>query len=226
MIYFIGDSHVSVFSGVDKTIRGTRHIQPEFGTCYTLSQGQLLPVISPFEQKIPYFCAIKIGSNTAYNSFTKLPRIEQAISEYDVKKTDYIFLSFGEIDIRHHISFQASKNNISISECIKLCVDRYIETLLYLKNKGWKIGVVAPPPSTKINNSPQEHSNVIFRNQMTIEFSEYLKIKCSESQIIFKDFSKKLMLSDGTTDQRFIMDDIHLSQQAMPFILEEFSDLI
>ena len=36
MIYIIGDSHVSVFSGTDKTHDGLRHIQPEFGTCYTL----------------------------------------------------------------------------------------------------------------------------------------------------------------------------------------------
>ena len=74
MIYIIGDSHVSVFSGTDKTHDGLRHIQPEFGTCYTLSQGQLRPVINRFEQRIPHFCPIKIGSNTAYNSFIKLPR--------------------------------------------------------------------------------------------------------------------------------------------------------
>ena len=60
---------------------------------------------------------------------------------------------------------------------------------------------------------------------MTIEFNEYLKSKCLESNVIFKDISKKLMLPDGTTDQKYIMDDIHLSQQAMPFLLEEFSEL-
>src|SRR5260221_14735848 len=103
MIYIIGDSHVSVFSGTDKTYDGLRHIQPEFGTCYTLSQGQLRPLINRFEQKIPYFCPIKIGSNTAYNSYTKLSRIEQAIKEYNITENDYIFLCFGEIDIRNHI---------------------------------------------------------------------------------------------------------------------------
>lgn len=226
MIYIIGDSHVSVFSGTDKTHDGLRHIQPEFGTCYTLSQGQLRPVINRFEQKIPHFCPIKIGSNTAYNSFNKLPRIEQAILEYKVQPTDYVFLCFGEIDIRNHIGFQAQRNNISVSECIKICVDRYLQTIMYLKNKGWKIGVYASPPSSKGNLTPADYADVVTRNKMTIEFNEYLKTKCLESDIIFKDISKKLMLPDGTTDQKFIMDDIHLSQQAMPFILEEFSDLI
>ena len=60
MIYIVGDSHVSVFSGTDKTHDGLRHIQPEFGTCYTLSQGQLRDHINRFEQKIPFFCPIKL----------------------------------------------------------------------------------------------------------------------------------------------------------------------
>ena len=61
MIYLIGDSHVSVFSGVDYSENGLMHMQPEFG----------LININKFEQKIPYFCAIRIGSHTAFNSYNK-----------------------------------------------------------------------------------------------------------------------------------------------------------
>lgn len=226
MIYIIGDSHVSVFSGTDKTYDGKRHIQPEFGTCYTLSLGQLKEHINRFEQRIPHFCPIKIGSNTAYNSFNKLQRIEQAIEEYNVTKNDYVFLCFGEIDIRNHIGFNANKNNISISEGIKICVDRYMETILCLKNKNINIGVYGSPPSSVGNLSPIDFADVVKRNEMTIEFNEYLKTKCLENNIPFKDISNKLMLSDGTTDTKFIMDDIHLSQEAMPFIITEFSDII
>jgi hypothetical protein len=226
MIYIIGDSHVSVFSGTDTTHDGSRHIQPEFGICYTLNQGQLRPKINKFEQRIPHFCPIKIGSNTAYNSFNKLPRIEQVISEYEITTEDYIFLCFGEIDIRNHIGFQSRKNNISISQGIQICIDRYMETILYLKDKGWKVGVYASPPSSVGNQTPIDFGDVLTRNKMTIEFNEYLRVKCLESDIIFKDISKQLMLPDGTTDQKFIMDDIHLSQSAMPYILQEFSDLL
>lgn len=226
MIYIIGDSHVSVFSGTDKTYDGKRHIQPEFGTCYTLILGQLKEEINRFEQQIPYFCPIKIGSNTAYNSFNKLERIEQVIKEYNISETDYIFLCFGEIDIRNHIGFNAVKNNISISEGIKICIDRYMKTILYLKNKYKNIGVYASPPSSVGNGVPIDFADVVKRNEMTIEFNEELKNECIKNNIIFKDISKKLMLSDGTTDQKYIMDDIHLSQEAMPFIIEEFSDII
>jgi hypothetical protein len=226
MIYIIGDSHVSVFSGTDKTYDGQRHIQPEFGTCYTLSQGQLLPYINRFEQRIPHFCPIKIGSNTAYNSFNKLPKIEQVISEYQVKNTDYVFLCFGEIDIRNHIGHQIQKNGLSMLENIKICVDRYMKTILYLKDKGINIGVYGSPPSSVGYKETTGYGNVVIRNSMTIQFNEYLKSKCLENNVLFKDISKHLILPNGTTDEKYIMDDIHLSQKVIPFLLEEFSDLI
>lgn len=226
MIYIIGDSHVSVFSGTDKTHDGLRHIQPEFGTCYTLKQGQLKPHINKFEQKIPYFCPIKIGSNTAYNSFNKLPRIDQVLEEYQVSDNDYVFLCFGEIDIRNHIGFHVGKTYETLSEGIKICVDKYFKTILYLKNKGFNVGVYAPPASSIGNQTPADYGDVYLRNKMTIEFNEYLKIKCNELGIVFKDISKKLMSDDGATKQNFIMDDIHLSQEAMPIIIDEFSDIL
>jgi len=226
MIYIIGDSHVSVFSGTDKTHDGLRHIQPEFGTCYTLSQGQLREHINRFEQKIPYFCPIKIGSNTAYNSFNKLSRIEQVLLEYNITESDYVFLCFGEIDIRNHIGFHIGKKYNTLSEGIKVCVDRYIETVVYIKNKGINVGVYAPPASSVGNQTPIDYGDVVLRNKMTVEFNEYLKYKCDEVGIPLKDISKLMMLPDGTTNQKYIMDDIHLSQESMPLLLNEFSDFI
>jgi len=225
MIYIIGDSHVSVFSGTDHTHDGLRHIQPEFGTCYTLLKGQLRPVINRFEKRIPNFCPIKVGSYTAYNSFSKLERIEQAISEYNISSNDYIFLCFGEIDIRHHIGVQAEKQNIDIITSIQLCVDSYFKTVLYLKNKYKNIGVYAPPASS-IGWDNSGYKDVIYRNYMTLEFNKYLKQKCQENEIHFKDISKFMIHPDGSTDQKFIMDDIHLSQNIMPFLMQEFSDII
>jgi hypothetical protein len=226
MIYIIGDSHVSVFSGTDKGLNGLRHIQPEFGTCYTLSGGSLRPH-NVFEQRIPYFCPIKIGSNTAYNSFDKLPVIEQVIEEYEISEKDYIFLCFGEIDIRNHIGFNAEAEDILITEGIYRCVDRYMKTVDYLNDKYSNVGVYGSPPSSRKGDSPvKEYKDEIFRNVMTKEFNKHLKYNCNKNDIIFKDISEKLMLENGRTDPKFIMDDIHLSQEVMPFLKEEFKDLI
>jgi hypothetical protein len=226
MIYIIGDSHVSVFSGTDKTFDGLRHIQPEFGTCYTLKQGQLRKKINRFEQQIPYFCPIKVGSYTAYNSYNKLPKIEQAIEEYNITPKDFVFLCFGEIDIRNHIGFHAIKNGKDLDGTIRECVDRYMNTVLYLKNKGFKIGVYAPPCSSVGLGTHADYGDVYIRNKMTIAFNDYLKQRCDNHNIIFKDISKKMMLPDGSTDQKYIMDDIHLSQNAMLLLVEEFLEII
>jgi hypothetical protein len=229
MIYIIGDSHVSIFSGID-TKNGRIHIQPEFGYCYTLSQGQLQPSINQFEKKIPHFLAIKVGSHTAYNSFNKLSKIEQVISEYNIGLNDFIFMSFGQIDIQNHLIPRKIKDNITIKESIQICVDRYIETLIYIKDKYTNIKVGAyGPPSTSIgcgNNPKISQKESIEYNRITLSFNDYLKIKCEENGILFKEISKKLLNSDQSTNNEFVVDDIHLSIKAIPLILEEFSDIV
>jgi lysophospholipase L1-like esterase len=231
MIYIIGDSHVSVFSGTDLTYEGLRHIQPDYGVQYKLINGQVQALVSTynrFEQRIPEFCPIKIGSPTAYNSYGKLPMIEHAIEGYQVTADDFVFLCFGEIDIRHHIGFHADSEGITIGDAIKKCVDRYFETIMYLKNREFKIGVYAPMgqsalPSNGINRI---YRDVIYRNNMTIEFNKYLKEKCNPLKIPVADVSLQMILPDGTTNQHYLLDGHHLSQNIMPILREEFKRVI
>ncbi len=115
---------------------------------------------------------------------------------------------------------------MSLSDNIKICVDRYMQTVKHLKDKGVNVGVYGSPPSSVGYRETKGYGNVVVRNSMTIEFNEYLKSKCLEENIPFKDISKNLILPNGATDEKYIMDDIHLSQQVMPFLLQEFSDLI
>jgi hypothetical protein len=61
---------------------------------------------------------------------------------------------------------------------------------------------------------------------MTLEFNEYLKSECKKINVPVKDITKLMILPDGSTDQKFIMEDIHLSQEAMPLLINEFSDII
>jgi lysophospholipase L1-like esterase len=224
MIYVIGDSHVSVFSGTNNGTNGLRHIQPEFGTCYTLSSGSLRPH-NVFEQRVSMFCPIKIGSNTAYNSFNRLPIIEQAIEEYEVKKSDYVVLCFGEIDIRNHIGEIAEKNGQDLSDSIKLCVDKYMTTVLELKNKGHRMGVYGPPASSIGWATTYGYKDIFIRNKMTLEFNEYLASQCLANDVLHVDITKEMLLPNGDTDKKFIMDDIHLSQEAMPILIEKFKEI-
>lgn len=226
MIYIIGDSHVSVFSGTDKTHDGKRHIQPEFGTCYTVKKGSLRSVHNKFEQKIPFFCPIKIGSHTAYNSLKRLPIILQALDEYKVSTKDYVFLCFGEIDIRNHIGENAEANNVSIQKSVQLCVDRYIKTAEAVKKRLYKTGVYGAPASSVGWPETYGYKDIVTRNKITLEFNKQLKVKCQEKNILYTDIAKEMMLPSGETNPKYIMDDIHLSQEAMPLLIDAFMPFI
>jgi lysophospholipase L1-like esterase len=222
MIYLIGDSHVSVFSGADKTHDGLRHMQPEFGSCYTLKEGQIKEKVNRFEQKIPYFCAVRIGAHTAFNSYTKIEKIKEVIEQYKITQNNYVFLSFGEIDIRHHIGYIADRNSESYEKTIKTCIENYLNTIRSVKTIHPKLGVYGPIASA---DAPG-YGNVLTRNKMTLLFNEILRKECDNEYVLYRDITKKMILSNGLTDQKYIMDDIHLGQSAIHLIIEEFHDII
>jgi hypothetical protein len=199
MIYLIGDSHVSIFSGVDYSENGLMHMQPEFG----------LINVNKFEQKIPYFSAIRVGSHTAFNSYNKLNKIEGAISEYKIGKGDYIFICFGQIDVQYHLIKNTIRNNVTMDETIDICIDNYLKTLNHLKINypDIKIGAYgAPATSIGCGSNPRiSKEQAIEYNKITLCFNEKLKIKCEENNIIFKQISDKILLPDGSTDNEFVL---------------------
>jgi hypothetical protein len=64
-----------------------------------------------------------------------------------------------------------------LENTIRICVERYLETILYLKNKGVNVGVYAPPCSSIGKQLPIDYADVVTRNKMTIIFNDYLKEK-------------------------------------------------
>ena len=178
----------------------------------------------------PTLAQLKEMSKTYYTEYLPKAKKEYQHMKYpasdEIKPNDIVIFVFGEIDIRNHIGENAKKANISLYESIKICVDRYMETILYLKNKMVNVGVYCPPASSVGWPTTYGYANVRVRNNMTLAFNNYLGEKCVENDIRFVNICKEMILPTGETDQKFIMDDIHLSQQAMPIILEKFKDYI
>lgn len=206
MIYVIGDSHSSIFCGKD-------HIQPQWGYCYTLTDGILRKNSNKFIKKNIHFCSIRSGPHIAYNLITKYHLFDEIIREYSVGKSDYIFFSFGEIDIRHHLLVNKGKR--TLQKVIEDCVDRYIEFLLHYKNKGLRVGVWGPIPS--LNKL----------NYITRDFNTYLENKCKSNNIIYKSIHKKLLNDAGLIIKKMYMkDEIHaLYSKCKHLIDEEFREL-
>ena len=95
-----------------------------------------------------------------------------------------------------------------------------MKTILHLKNKGYNVGVYAPPASSVW--SFKAYGDVIIRNQMTLSFNKYLKVKCGENNIMVVDISQQMILPNGTTDTKYLVDELHLSQEAMPLLEDAF----
>ncbi len=136
---------------------------------------------------------------------------------------------FGEIDCRAHIVLQSEKQRKPTKDIVKDVVDRYFSVLQEVQTMGFNILVwnVIPSAPTDINsriNVPQEylfHGTRDERNAVTIEFNTYLKKLAEANGMFFMDFFDKLMNEDKTVKlQYYCKDDIHLSQDAMPIVLD------
>ncbi|MEK6620985.1 MAG: hypothetical protein AABZ13_00700 [Planctomycetota bacterium] len=219
MIYCIGDSHVSVFSG-----RGTKdnpYQQPLFPT---ITKGDL-----------PAFTPIRLGAILAYNLVGKTSRIFEALEYYKVSRDDVVLLSFGEIDCRMHILRQAQIFNAPVKSLVEECVARYLIAAQIIANKEYRVGFWGPiassiaPPLPEHLQKPEEFpvfGSCQERNHITQYFNEYLtqlgKAFGLETFSIFPE----LIHSDHLTRTEYYMDQIHLSQSAIPLIEKVLSPIL
>ena len=209
MIYAIGDSHASFFSGEER-------MQP----CWPEQSNNILP----------YFSSIRIGPATAYQLDSKRRIIIRVIESLNLKNEDKLMFCFGEVDIRAHLVKKYLLNDLTIESIVQECVSRYIKALLYYKKFNKEIiiwGPIASWSSNKVYKGPSYGDN-FFRNKVSEVFNQYLEFEASKNGFEFITFFYKMLNDDFTTND-FYLDDwddshIHLSQNAMPFILEMFKN--
>lgn len=196
MIHCIGDSHVYVFSGTD-VIGGN--------------------------DSLPFFKTYRLGPHTAYNVIKRREIIEQIIRN-EVKRDDIIMFCFGEIDCRTHLLKQAHLQKKSIVSVVNECLDRYFEIFRVAQQYGVPLMAWNVPASSCEEIKQGEYSTYGIcqeRNHVSQVFNQLLKKRCDESGVIFISIFDKLIDKDGLTNMSYYMDPIHLSQKAMPLILDE-----
>jgi len=212
IIHCIGDSHANFFSGSDE-------IQPEWPA----------PGI---KNRLPFFRSYRIGPVLAYKlreyGTTTMGRekLENLLSGLDTGS--YVMFCFGEIDCRAHIVRQSQKQGRPPEAVVQEVVERYFSIILETRRSGFEplIWNVIPSAPTKINDRitvpPQYlfHGSCEERNRITRVFNRELKQKADKASIRFLDIFDELLLADGSVDRSYFSDEIHLSQKAMPLVLE------
>lgn len=218
-IYCIGDSHASFFAGSDT-------IQPEW------------PQSS--DNRIPFFRAIRTGAVLAYNlaSFgSKSGGREILVALLDkqvptpqdkVPEGSLVMLSYGEIDCRCHVIPQVEKQNRSIESVIDDVSERYCQVIGDVRAWGHR-----PLVWNAIASSPKSRGGTKAfpiigkceeRNRITRCFNQRVASFCKKEGVPFVDIFDHLVDDRGLTRPELLMDDIHLSQKAMPFVVRWLQD--
>jgi len=212
MIYCVGDSHASVFTGLGE--RGKDYMTPIYP-----QQGK---------NELPGFKAFNIGPATAYQLGRKKDIIMELLRKEAPSNATVLFC-FGEVDIRAHLIKQQTIRKISMSDIVRECVDRYTESLFPFQDQGYDIWVWGP-----IASNPEElpykglqgagpiYGDCVERNQVTRLFNNMMAENCHARSIGFVSIFEKMVWLDDNTKEHLIMDHLHLSQTSMSLIKEEF----
>jgi hypothetical protein len=219
IIYCIGDSHVSFFSGLDQ-------IQP------------LWPTNS--EDKLDYFKTFRLGAVLAnslsrYGSamkgrellFVLLDRRIPVQELWPIPPKSKVLFCFGEIDCRFHIIKQAEIQAVSIESIATETANKYSQVLKELQELGYEILVwnVIPPTNPATQNPEYPHyGNYSQRIIATEAFNEQLKRDAEANNFMFIDIYNNLIDKDRKANMEFYMDQVHLSQKAMPYVINELKD--
>jgi hypothetical protein len=206
-IHCIGDSHVSFFSGQDT-------IQPAW------------PEAS--HNTLPYFITYRLGAVLAYSLAkleTNMRGREKLFSILDqLPGQSTILLCFGEIDCRAHLLKQADLQNLDISAVIENCVETYTVVVKEIRNLNFNVVVwnATPsfPPGTANDPDYPAYGSCRARNQVTKLFNLRLGQHLIAAGVPFISIFDRLIKRNGETATRFLMDEIHLNQSAMPLAVK------
>ena len=189
------------------------------------------------EACLSLFKVFRIGPSLAYNlaiegSRTKGRERLFEVLDTEVPKGSYVMLIFGEIDCRAHVINQAAKRSITIEEVVHSIVEAYSGVIDEVEALGYKVIVYNVIPSKRKppakSSRDVDHVAVgtcLERNRITKLFNRYLCDHCEQNEIHFLDVFDSLVDSKELTDTWYYLDSIHLSQRAMPIVLNRISKM-
>jgi len=208
LIHCVGDSHASLFSG--QAVK--QPMWPEKAN-----------------DILPQFKTYKVGPSLAYNLCELKTTTRGRERLFKILKTipvgSYVMLCFGEIDCRAHIMKRAEKMKKSPDAIAQTVAKRYFSVIMEVVKLGYKVLVWNAIPSSYLNKLRQDrwpvYGTVQQRNKVTKVFNEFVKIRCANKGIPFIDVFDHFVDENLMTKKEFFRDDIHLSPETMPIILEE-----
>jgi len=200
MLHVVGNSHVCFFTGTN-TLRGI--------TWWKLKPKDTIPDIRTYH----------IGPVTAWQ-FTE--KYLGAIPLLPVNEGEKIMVVLGEVDCRYQIPLH-SQGLVDANENVKETLRRMFAGIRILKTK-YEVSVWGVHPSNRVvTDNELLVGNCAFRTAIARMWNERAAAACDMMGIPFFCIFNKLLAPDGLLDHKYLIDDLHISQLAMPFALEELN---
>jgi hypothetical protein len=209
IIHCIGDSHVSFFSG-------TESVQPKW------------PEKS--EDRLPFFRTYRLGAVLAYSLCefnTRMRGREKLFSilKEQIPPGNRLLLCFGEIDCRAHLLRQSIQQHKPIEEIVRKCVRRYYSVIKEMMDMNYELIIWSVIPSTLYEKVANEEFPVYGtcqeRNHVTRLFNRELEKLSRPDEVMTVSIYDELVDENGLTRMEYYKDSVHLSQRAMPLLLEK-----
>jgi hypothetical protein len=212
MIYAIGNSHAHFLSNSHPGTLGIGESRTQYCTSYSANfhNPQYRHVLAhKFVER--YF-----------------PYLINAINAFNVTNNDYIMFIVGEIDCRWHFPKKVFTKNKTATEVVQECVDQFFPSFLYLKEHGYNVIGWGGHPSTTRGHSDDPdnpiYGDCLNRNKISLLWNDMLKEKCDKNNMKFVSIIRDLINPDGLTKMEYFMDDYHLTERAMPFVIDKFKE--
>jgi hypothetical protein len=205
VIHCIGDSHASVFTGTDTLIA--------------------YPYPNINKPSTPYFTAYKLTgyASTAYNLGSKKDIIDSIVDEH-IRKDDWLVFCFGETDCRSHIVKQGKD---VIDHTVNSVVSRYINFISNYADRC-NIAVFGPIAPSQLTSHGDDYYKTFGTHEERLYASRLLnsrlELECDKKSYKFFSIAEDMM--DGEiVDTKYLLDEIHLNQKAMPLIMEKLKGI-
>jgi len=210
MIYTIGNSHSHFFTNSNPGTIGWGENNTEIFKSYSAN----------FHNKqYPHVLAHKFNERF-------FPHFIPVINEIQFCSKDYLMLIVGEIDCRWHFPKKIKTQNRDIENVLNEELNYFFPSFLELKENGYNvIGWGVHPSTIRGHHDPDPddpiYGNSSFRNEISRKGNSLLETQCNLHDMPFISIMEVLLNEKKETKMEFFLDDFHLNQKAIPFVLEK-----
>ncbi len=215
----MGDSHSCFFSG--QTNLSLIPVKNDISTCSQVNDY--------------LFTILHLGPCLAFNSdrYGSQNRVREKIEWLDenfLLQNDTIIISLGEIDVRTQVYKHVKAGDGTYKDIVDDILSHYLNTLLWLKNKGYRVICYGPIGSLKddapLDDYRPREGLEVERNLAGRYYNEKLEHICNEHGLEFFTLFYDMVNEDNYTNKQFLSDDeFHLGQYGYQIALDKLRNM-